>query len=322
MKLYLILSAAVAFILLISPLAAVDFSEKENTQIEEASDAAVNEEQSDSISVFMPNDETVEEMDMLDYIVGTVAAEMPALYHEEALKAQALAAVTYALYLRENGNNENYDISASSSTHQGYITEEEMKEKWGASFEEYHAKIENAAKSVIDKVITYNGKPIMSAYHAISSGKTESAENIWGKPSEYLVSVDSEGDVNSPRFETEVMLTESEIKNTVKEVYGEDYDKSAKVISISETSDTGTVLTAYVCGVKLSGMEIRSMFSLRSPAFTVTCDGDEYVFSVKGYGHGVGMSQYGADYLAKKGFDYTEIIAHYYPNTKIESRFS
>ena len=326
MKIYGILCIAVAIIMLLCPLAAIPFGSDSHTEESETQENTTKEASntdSDTISVFMSEDEKTEEMDMRDYIIGTVAAEMPASYESEALKAQALAAVTFALYLKENGNNETMngaDISDDSSTHQGYMSKDEMQEKWGDAYETYYSKIENAVDSVIDKVITYDGEPIMAAYHAISTGKTESAENMWGKAIPYLVSVDSEGDKYSTRYSSSVTVTEKELKEALKNTDGAVFDSEVSMIKINSTTDSGTVTSADVCGVEMTGMEIRNLFSLRSPSFNVTYADGVYTFSVKGYGHGVGMSQYGADWYAKQGCTYEEIIEHYYPGTEIEER--
>lgn len=323
MKIYGVLCITVAIIMLLTPLAAIPFG------LQEDSETAVYEEtteyttDTDTISVFMSEEEKTEEMDMRDYIIGTVAAEMPASYDTEALKAQALAAVTYAEYLKKNNSDDNLngaDISDNSSTHQGYMTQTQMQEKWGDAYETYYEKIAGAVDSVIDKIITYNGEPIMAAYHAISTGKTESAENMWGKSIPYLVSVESEGDKYSTRYSSTVTVTADELKEAVKNTEEAEFSKENSLIKINSTTDSGTVTEAAVCGIKMTGMEIRALFSLRSPSFDVTYEDEKYIFSVKGYGHGVGMSQYGADWYAKQGYSYEEIISHYYPGTHIEER--
>lgn len=324
MKIYGILCITVAIILLLAPLASISFGTDEevtdsNPEVttEDAEDTA-----SDTISVFMSEDEKTKEMDMRDYIIGTVAAEMPASYETEALKAQALAAVTFAEYLKQNRNGENLngaDISDDSSTHQGYMTQSEMQEKWGDAYNTYYDKIADAVDAVIDKVIVYDGEPIMAAYHAISTGNTESAENMWGKAIPYLISVESPGDKYSTRYSSEVTVTESDLKDALKDNTDADFDRS-ELIKINSTTDSGTVTSVTVCGIEMSGMELRTLFSLRSPSFALQYDNGEYTFSVSGYGHGVGMSQYGADWYAKQGYTCEEIIEHYYPGTEIESR--
>lgn len=333
MKMYGILCLIVGIIMLLTPLAAMtpsnsvkDYETEITTdsgeEVENAQNAAEKED-NQSISVFLSAQGKTENMSMRDYIIGAVGAEMPASYGEEALKAQALAAVTFAVYTKNGGKDpsaQGADISDDSSRHQGYISKKDMQEKWGDAFDIYYSKIEQAVDEVIDKVITYNGEPIMAAYHAISAGKTESAENMWGSDVPYLVSVDSEGDKNSPRYSSEESFSLSELKEALKSIDGIDFDNADEdFIKIKNVTDSGTVTRVSVGGKSMTGIEIRSLLKLRSPVFSVEYEDGEYVFSVKGYGHGVGMSQYGASVLAKQGKSYTEIIEHYYPGTKIET---
>ena len=333
MKLYGILFVIVGIVMLLAPIAAIPFetgNEKNeteaHTEAEETvkTDAVEKGNAEDTISVFMTADNETEVMDMRDYIIGSVSAEVPASYNEEAIKAQALAAVTFAEYRKKNAGEENIggaDISDDSSRHQGYMSKEEMQEKWGDAFDVYYEKIADCVDEVLGKVITYDGEPIMAAYHAISSGKTESAKNMWGKDIEYLRSVDSSWDKDSTRYSSEVVLTAQELAKKVSSIENADFNENEENwIKIKSVSDSGTVLEAEICGVEMTGMEIRNLLSLRSPSFDVEYNDGEFVFSVSGYGHGVGMSQNGANCMAQNGKTYEEIIAHYYPGTVIEDR--
>ncbi|MBQ8210653.1 MAG: stage II sporulation protein D [Clostridia bacterium] len=328
MKMYGILCVITAVIMIVAPLSAISFADskaknEEATETETLSQAveSVSEESDkDTISVFMTMSNSAQEMDMREYIIGTVAAEMPASYDDEALKAQALAAVTYAEYQKKNGSKEDIDgadISDNSSVHQGYMTKDEMREKWGEAFDTYYQKISNAVDAVIDKVITYNGEPIMAAYHAISFSTTESAKAVWTVDIPYLSSVESKGDADSARYLSTVTVTDSDLKELMgkDKVSGDGTD-----IKINSTSDAGTVTDMTVCGESINGTKARELFSLRSPCFSVEYEDGEYTFTVKGYGHGVGLSQYGADWYAKQGMTYDEIIKHYYTGVEIEER--
>lgn len=236
-------------------------------------------------------------------------------------KPRGLAAVTYAEYSKKNGTDENIggaDISDDSSVHQGYLTKAQMQEKWGEAYEAYYEKIKNAVSEVIDKVITFENEPIMAAYHAISSGKTESAENMWGKKIDYLVSVDSEWDKDSTRFSSEVIFSAEEMKDLLSNIENADFAAAkSDWVKIKSTSEAGTVLKIELCGAEMTGMQARNLLGLRSPVFDVQFEDGEYIFSVSGYGHGVGMSQNGANCMAQNGYTYEEIIAHYYPGTQI-----
>lgn len=329
MKLYGVLCVVVAIIMLLAPLASISFEKEPTENVTESSSAAEKTEKTDNpsddtISVFMTADSETEVMDMRDYIIGAVSAEVPASYHKEAIKAQALAAVTFAEYRKKNGSNENIggaDISDDSSVHQGYMTKAQMQEKWGDAFDTYYQKISDAVDEVLDKIIIYDGEPIMAAYHAISSGKTESAANVWGEDVAYLQTVDSRWDKDSSRYSSEVIYSASELRKLLENVSGADFrSDESDWIKIKSTSDAGTVLEAEVCGVEMTGMEMRKLLSLRSPVFETEYTDGEFVFTVSGYGHGVGMSQNGADSMAQEGYTYDEIIAHYYPGAVIESR--
>lgn len=329
MKLYGVLCVVVAIIMLLAPLASISFEKETAENVTESSSAAKKTEKTDNpsddtISVFMTADSETEVMDMRDYIIGAVSAEVPASYHKEAIKAQALAAVTFAEYRKKNGSNENIggaDISDDSSVHQGYMTKAQMQEKWGDAFDAYYQKISDAVDEVLDKIIIYDGEPIMAAYHAISSGKTESAANVWGEDVAYLQTVDSRWDKDSSRYSSEVIYSASELRKLLENVSGADFrSDESDWIKIKSTSDAGTVLEAEVCGVEMTGMEMRKLLSLRSPVFETEYTDGDFVFTVSGYGHGVGMSQNGADSMAQEGYTYDEIIAHYYPGAVIESR--
>ncbi len=324
MKQYAVLCLIVAIIMLVTPTVTLISGKIYETGGENVTEeaSAVNsqtEEKTDNgntVSVFMSEDGKTENMSLREYIIGVVAAEMPASYEEEALKAQALVAVTYTRYTKEKGEKKNdADITDDSNTHQGYMTDEQMQEKWGDAYDSYRKRIEDAVDEVIDKVITYDGEPVMAAYHAISSGKTESAETFWGKDIPYLQSTDSEWDKNSARYTSAVTLTADELRNLSRKTDKED-DELIEIISVS---DSGTVLEAVLCGEKMTGNEVRELLGLRSPVFDVEYSDGEYIFTVSGYGHGVGMSQNGANAMAKNGKTYEEIIKHYYNGVEIEN---
>lgn len=259
----------------------------------------------------------VTEMKANEYIFGVLAAEMPALYNDEALKAQAVASYTFACYRRAENKDKEYDLTTDFNTDQSFITEEKAREKWGDKADEYCNKLKNAIEEVENLAVTYDGKPILAVYHAVSSGKTEDCKNVWGGDYPYLKAIASPGDTLAPDYISKATFSEEEVKKKLSEkcvISGEpaNYFKSLKRTS------SGTVISAEVCGSTLSGSEIRALFSLRSSNFEVRCKDGEFCFTVYGYGHGVGMSQYGADYMAKQGSDFKEILLHYYSGCKVE----
>ncbi len=246
---------------------------------------------------------------------------MPLAYEEEAIKAQAVACYTNALRLKNANQNSNEgDISDDTTVHQGYIDKTERKEKWGKDFNKYEEKLQKAVTDVENMAIYYNDKLCVAAFSAISNGKTEDAENLWGTEVPYLKSVKSDGDKLSPGYASVVSLDKDDfIKILEKEKIKTDNIKSLKnIIKIEEKSPCGTVLKCEINGKSYTGEEVRKIFSLRSPTFTVKSTDSSVTFSVTGYGHGIGLSQYGSNYLAQQGYSYKEILEHYYTDIEIK----
>lgn len=251
-----------------------------------------------------------------DYIFGVVAAEMPALYEEEALKAQAVAAYTY--YLRKSAsNNEEYDITDDYTVDQAFITPEKAREKWGAEAEKYEKKLRACVKDVLYKKVTYKGEPASTVYHAISSGKTERAADIWGGDYPYLVSVDSSFDKLSGNYLSTAKFTTDELKERLKNLVSVTEATGNGIADIKRT-EAGSVTSLTVWGKSISGIDFRKALELRSADFDAEYKDGTYTFTVRGYGHGIGMSQNGANYLAQQGKSYEEILLHYYTGCAIE----
>ena len=266
------------------------------------------------------------EVPVRDYVIGAVCAEMPAEFHSEALKAQAVAAHTYAerqrLHEREFPAPElnGADFSTDVSQYQGYYTAEQAELFFGTDFEKNYKRISEAADEVMDYVITYDDEPIISAFHSMSSGVTESAENAWGAPVSYLVPVDSSSDIDAPKYTDEVRYDREVLRNKLETAFSEivlDDDCPAWIL-VRETSESGTVLKADVGNMTATGAEIRNALALRSPCFEVRYEGSETIITTKGYGHCVGMSQYGANAMAASGKTWKQILNHYYTGCKIE----
>lgn len=279
----------------------------------------------DKIKVLLTEENKVITVSMTEYLTGALASEMPVLYHSEALSAQAAVCRTYAEKMieqqRENPSEElkGADISDDSSVHQGYMTSQERKEKFGDQFETYEQKLSRAVKEGGSYVITSGGELITAAFHAISSGQTESSLNLWGSDLPYLQPVQSAGDKLSPDYATTVNLTDAQFKEKAASLKGADLSgDSESWIGEAEVSDSGTVLSITVGGKTFTGLEIREAMGLRSPCFTVKHENGAFTFSVTGYGHGAGMSQYGADYMARQGSTWQEIVKHYYTGVEIE----
>ncbi len=260
-----------------------------------------------------------------EFAIGAIAAEMPPSFHEEALKAQGLAALTYAARLKlknkeqKNDDLKGADFAIGDGSFTGFMTKEEMKERYGENFDTYYEKIERAAQEICDKLIVYDSQPIVAAYHAISGGKTEAAQNVWQSAVDYLVPVDSMGDELSPDYEKSKTISMEEVRDKLSAgIDGADFsgDPSEWITVVSRT-ESETVKEVTVGGAATTGKQVRSLLGLRSADFSVSYQDNTFTFVTKGYGHAVGMSQYGADYLARQGNTYEQILKHYYTGVQI-----
>lgn len=269
----------------------------------------------------------VNEVSARDFVRGAVASEMPAMFHSEALKAQAVAAYTFALHNRlvhldnpDPGLN-GADFAADPSNMKVYITEKTAREFYGDNADMYWKKICDAADSVFGLALEYEGEPIVAAYHAMSAGVTEDAANLWSGSAPYLASVKSEGDLLAPDYETSVRFTSGEVKEKLAAAYPDislDGDPSGW-FGEPVRSDTGYVLEIEAGDGVLAGKDVRQAFDLRSHNFTVDYGDGGFTFTVYGYGHGLGLSQYGADFLARQGYTFDEILETYYTGTMLVS---
>lgn len=260
-----------------------------------------------------------------DFTYGVVAAEMPISYEPEALKAQAVAAYTYYSKKRsENRTNPDPNLSGAdllnnNSGLQIYLNNEQIKEKFASDFDTYWTKLKTCVDSVYGEVLRENDELITATFYAISSGNTEASVDIFGGVTDYLVAVPSNWDMFAPGYCTSLSLSPEEFKNIASSYWdGLSFDNNYSLwISEPKKTESGAVKKVKIASKEVSGNEVRSAFSLRSPNFDVSFDGTNFNFIVRGYGHGVGMSQYGAQYMAKQGSNYKQILSWYYPNTNL-----
>lgn len=300
--------------LLLLPLTALKSMPKITETI---SSGTEKDKTSDSFRVCYSETQKVEELEAQDYIFGVVAAEMPALYELEALKAQAVAAYTFALYRKSINTDKEYDLTDSHLTDQSYITLEQAKERWGDNADEYIKKIKDAIKEVENYKITYNNKPILAVYHAISFGKTETAKDIWGGDYPYLKSTDSYGDKLSKDYISTLTVSTADFKEKLKAEINFSDNPSNYIGKFTRTA-AGSVKTVKICNTEIPGNELRQIFNLKSANFEIKFNEDNFTFTVYGYGHGIGLSQNGANYMAKQGADFKQILKHYYKDCEIE----
>lgn len=263
-----------------------------------------------NIIVKNTTDDSITNMDLEDYIIGVVAGEMPASFEEEALKAQAIAARTYATYKIQTSNKD-YDVVTDVSN-QSYITIDEMKKKWSNEFDKYYKKIKKAVMDTSGKIMMYDDEVIEAYYFAMSNGYTEKASLVFNENRDYLQSVESVYDnSNLKNFEVSITFT--------KQDFCQKLNISCSTITIKNIrrSDTNRVNSLIVNDKEFKGTIFRSKLGLRSTDFDIVVTNNNIKITTRGYGHGVGMSQYGANGMAQNGYNYEEILKYYYKNVKI-----
>ncbi|GMQ63338.1 stage II sporulation protein D [Vallitalea maricola] len=276
--------------------------EKQNVEIKESVKVLVKEKQKN--------------MNLNDYLIGVVAAEMPVNFYDEALKAQAVAARTFTLKKIQNDSNHIFN-----KKEQTYLTKEDMEASWGTeNFAKNYNKIRNAVVNTNNEVIVYEGDLIEAVFHSTSAGTTQSAKDVWGEEIPYLVSVDSLEDINSPEYLHKKIFTQQDFISKIKEHINDFQTYTDEIINeiqiVSRTKE-GYIDQIQIGNKILDGEVVRSYLGLESSNFTIDKVDGNIEVSCKGYGHGVGMSQYGADSLAQKGYTYKEILEHYYTNTTV-----
>ena len=253
----------------------------------------------------------IENVFMEDYLVGVLAGEMPASFDIEALKAQAVASRTYAYY-KKNTSNKDYDLTTDKST-QVYLTVDEIKQKWGVEYEYYLNKIKEAILSTKDLVVTFQGEIISAYYFSMSNGYTENATSVFGEDKSYLTSVSSKEDTSNKNFNVNISLN--------KQDFCQKLSINCEKIEIKNVikNDTERVERITINNKVYSGTEVRKLLNLRSTDFNILVNDNIIEINTNGYGHGVGMSQYGANQMAKEGYSYQEILKHYYTGVEITS---
>lgn len=254
-----------------------------------------------------------------EYLIGAVAAEMPISWPDEALKAQAIAAHSYALYCRDHAAEPASGwLSVDPVRRQGYLTDAVLRSYWGTAYEENYARLSALVDSVLTDVLYYGSAPAGASYFAISNGMTEASENVWGTALPYLVAVDSSTDLNADNYLYTVQFTAEQMQQALAGL-GLLPDPAAPASWFGEAALTpsGYVAALPVCGQSVTGPALRKALGLRSACFTVQYQEGSFLLTTKGYGHGVGLSQWGAKALAEQGQSAEEILAHYFPGTEL-----
>ena len=254
----------------------------------------------------------IKEIPFEDYIKGVVAGEMPVTFEKEALKAQAVASRSYAMYQMTNTKDKEYDV-VNTTTNQVYLTDEKLKENWK---DEYPQKINKIKEAIIEtkgEYLTYQGNIVNAMFFSTSVGKTENSEEVFVSALPYLRSVDSKWDERSPVYEDTYTFTLKDFYQKLSLPYNENLK-----IEILEKTVTGRIRTLKINEQEMKGRDFQNKLSLRSNYFEIIQDKEKITINTKGFGHGVGMSQYGANGMAKEGYTYDEILKHYYKGVEIK----
>ena len=312
MKDFLMRVAFLTIVLVVIPLALGVIFMKEKNEIPEET----------IIKVYDKNTDTIFEAELEKYITNVVAAEMPASFHSEALKAQAVCARTYALR-KINKNSDAHkgaDVCTDYAHCQAYQSDDTLKKNWGKNYKTNMKKLQKCVSETKGEVLTYNGDYAISVFHSCSNGKTENASDVWGGSYPYLSAVESMGDFEKKDYHTKVNISKNDFLSKINTLTENELSLTDKIIIENyEMTDGNNVKYVTVNNTRLEGTELRKLFSLRSTAFTISVQENDVVFDVFGNGHGVGMSQYGANAMAEKNAKYDEILSHYYHGTKLDA---
>lgn len=295
-----------------------------NTKPEEEP-KVVEMDEPELIKVYNKKTKEVMVIDFEEYLKGVVASEMPAEFNIEALKAQGVTARTYLLYRLKKypeGQPEHLDAPICTSVHcQVWSSKDELMGSHGEEwYDIYWNKIEEAVNSTKGQILTYEGKIIEPLYHSTSGGRTENSEDVFSASVPYLRSVESPYEGEAPKLNDSMVVSVGGFIDTIKSVYGDmDITESNldEKIQLGEISEGGKIKTVLIDGNEISGREIRSLFNLNSTNFSFIQSGSEIEILTTGYGHGVGMSQWGAEGMADEGYNYKEILKHYYTGVEI-----
>ncbi len=274
----------------------------------------------ETLIIYLHESKKTVEISISEYLLGVVLTETDDTYPDEALKAQAVAAHTLLEFRKKENSDKKYDITDDYSIDQGYMTYEKRKAKYGDILEKLENRVKPLIKEVENEIIYYNDQPILAVYHDTSGGKTENAKDIWGGDYEYLTSVESISDLLNPKYLSTVTYTKDEFLSKIRQLGIKSIDKPETFIGETTTTNSGTVLKINLGKKSFTGAKIRSVFELRSANFDLRYQDNKFTFTVRGYGHGVGMSQYGAKSMADEGSNYKQILKWYYKGTQIKQK--
>ncbi|MFZ3578571.1 stage II sporulation protein D [Virgibacillus sp. DJP39] len=300
--------------LIVAPFINMDDQEAVTGELQQQSPQLEIAESPISVAVMRASSDKVEDVPLENYVAGVVASEMPANFEKEALKAQTLAARTYVVaHMLHQPKKESKIAITDTVQHQVYKDEQELRRIWGTDYDWKMSKIIEAVEATQGEIITYKDKPITPTFFSTGNGYTENSEDYFKSKFAYLRSVESPWDKESPKYLDQVTIPIKEVEKKLQlEI------PSKKTLSLKASRTEGHRIDQLSIGNKtFSGREVRKKLDLRSSDFTIEKKNDHLIFTTKGYGHGVGMSQYGANGMAKEGKSYKEILTYYYKGVEI-----
>lgn len=264
------------------------------------------------VRVYRQNLDRIDRVPIEEYVVGVVSGEMPASFSIEALKAQAVASRSYVMYQIKKNKNKDYDV-VDTVNNQVYLDTDNQKEKWGNDYISNINKIKEAVLDTSSEYLEYNGEVVEAMFFSTSTGMTENSEEVFSSEVPYLRSVVSTWDEISPAYTDSKKFTKEEFYKLLNLDYSEKLS-----INITNTTSTGRVVDIVINDQKFTGREVCSKLKLKSTYFSIMEYDDSIVVNTKGFGHGVGMSQYGAQGMANNGYKYDEILKYYYSGVEIK----
>ena len=320
----LIMGLAAAAIALLTPVLLLSPVEAGQTEDRLLVVETQQEQQQEECLIRLETGGEVAELPLETYLVGVLLSEMPMSFEMEALKAQAVSARTFAVRQMQGGKHTGFDVCGQSSCCQAWTSSQALQEKLGDGWQAYCEKAEQAARQTEGEVLTYEGELIDAVYFSCSGGMTEDAVAVWGSEVPYLQSVESPGEETAGKYTSSVTVDAEAFRGKLEEA-----EPSLQLSGSPESwfgntvrTEGGGVASMEIGGHSFQGTKLRSIFNLNSTCFTLSVSGQEITFRVMGYGHRVGMSQYGANAMAQAGKQYDEILAHYYRGTQLEIQSS
>lgn len=282
-------------------------------KVKKLSTGFIEKKETETLVRVLRRDNNIDSINLEEYLIGVVSAEVPASFEEEAIKAQAVAARTYALKKIQSSQNQSYDVTDNTNT-QVYQTDEQLRAKWKDNYDKYYNKIKKCIEQTKGEYLTYNDEIIYAFFFSTSNGKTEDNKDVFGQDLPYLKVVDSSFDEN----ETSSFYSEKEY--SLEEFYqklGINYNNNLNITDIIYTS-SNRIKSIKINNQEFKGRDLQKKLSLRSNDFTIEKQDNIIKIKTKGFGHGVGMSQYGANALAKQNKTYDEILKYYYQGTNLK----